>query len=73
MSLNTNKEIAKRICRFSEAKWPLLLIAVEGIERAGCWVQMRILPRKVLLATEMRIILITKVILLSLRILIIVI
>lgn len=73
MSLNTNKTIAKRIYGFSEAEWLSLLIAVKGIQHTGCRVQARILPRKVLLATGTRIILIAKVILLSLRILIIVI
>jgi len=56
---------------FSKAKWRSSLIAEKGIEHAGCWVQMRMLPRQTLLAEGERIILIAKVILLSLRTLII--
>lgn len=56
---------------FSKANWLSSLIAGEGIEHASHRVQMRTLPRQTLLAEGERIILIAKVILLSLRILII--
>ena len=73
MSLSTNNKIAERIYSFSKAKWLSMLIAVQGIEHAGCRVETRILLRQVLLATGMRIILIARLVLLSLRILVIVI